>query len=166
MGPMLKGLLHVTFVSLSLGALVLVLSTNNLYAASFSPSTMTVPFGSRVLSTQIPTVTCVITDGGTAPVLLTSNLISVGKFAVSTTSNEPVLKKTFTMGENLYRIIPLYTQQMLTGTPKKQPQPGDWILGRQKLIPDVSTCQTTLFGAPIPFPVVPTNNYGVSRPLR
>ena len=122
----------------------------------------TLPFGGRVLTTSIPTVTCT-TLGGTAPVVLTSNLASIGRAVISSTA-EPSLQRSFTMGSNLYRAIPLYTQQSFTAF-RKQPKPGDWILGRQQIIPDLSTCITEALGAPLPFPVVKTDNYGVSQPI-
>ncbi len=143
---------------------ILIILPQIMYAASFKSKT--VPFGSRVLSTTIPTVTCETINGGTAPVLLTSNLVSVAHAVytgVSSSGQNQPIQKTFTMGKDIYRAIPLYTQQSTGTTSKTQPKPGVWILGRQKLIPDFATCVTDIFGAPIPFPVVPTNNYGVSK---
>jgi hypothetical protein len=128
---------------------------------------MTVPFGGRVLSTQIPTVTCATTNG-TAPVLLLSNLAGLASAGLSATDrNQNGLQKTTGVVGGIYRAIPLYTLPIssVTRLPLQQPKPGGWILGNQRLIPDISTCQTSAFGAPVPFPVVQTDNYGVSRPV-
>lgn len=128
-------------------------------------SNMTVPFGGRVISTTIPTVTCPGVFFGTAPVVLSSNLAGLGQATIGSTGQQQALQRINNIGTGLYRAIPLYTIQSLTykGYPtKKQPKIGDWVLGRQSLIPDIATCQTTLLGG-VPFPVVKTDNYGVSR---
>jgi hypothetical protein len=123
-------------------------------------SKLTAPYGGRVLTTTIPTVTCILPDGGTAPVVLTSNLAGLVSAGTSATKKQDPLKKIANIGKGIYKAIPLYTTQGVTHT---QPQFGKWILGNQYLIPDIYTCQTTVFGPPIPFPVVKTKTYGVSK---
>jgi hypothetical protein len=123
---------------------------------------LTVPYGGKVLLTRIPTVTCVLPDGGTAPILLTSNIASLVSAGASGASNQDSLQKINNIGKGLYKAIPLYTTQGMT---KTQPKPGKWILGNQYLIPDLFTCETTAFGAPIPFPVVRTETYSVSKQI-
>jgi hypothetical protein len=123
-------------------------------------SSLTAPYGGRVLSTSVPTVTCIIPDGGTAPVVLSSNLAGLVSAGVASAKMQDPLRKINNVGKGLYQAIPLYTTQ---GATKTQPQPGKWILGNQYLIPDFTTCQTTAFGAPVPFPVVKTKTYGVSK---
>ena len=128
-------------------------------------SALTVPFGGRVISTTIPTVTCPGAFPGTAPVVLSSNLAGLGQATLGSTGQQQTLQRINSIGTGLYRAIPLYTMQSFTYKgylTKRQPKVGDWILGRQQLIPDLETCETTLLGG-VPFPVVKTDNYGVSR---
>lgn len=127
---------------------------------------LTVPFGGRVLSLTVPTVTCQPADGGTAPVVLSRNIAGVVRaVSGSANGNKDTLERLSDIGVGLYKAIPLYAMKYssVTGQPLKMPQIGDWILGHQKLVPNVATCQTSIFGAPIPFPVVESDNYGVSR---
>lgn len=128
-------------------------------------SNMTVPFGGKVLSTQIPTVTCPGAILGTAPVVLSSNLAGLGQATIGATGQQNTLNRINNIGSGVYRAIPLYTVQSFNykGFPtKKQPKAGDWILGRQSLVPSLTICETTLLGG-VPFPVVKTTNYGVSQ---
>lgn len=130
---------------------------------------LTVPFGGRVISLTVPTVTCTPADGGTVPVVLSSNLAGVARAGFSAVDpNQDALQKINNIGVGIYRAIPLYTLRIgsTDGKTVKQPQIGDWVLGRQKLIPNLGTCQISAFGTPIPFPVVETDNYGTSRTNR
>lgn len=127
-------------------------------------STWTTPFGGRVLSTKIPTVECPGAIGqGTAPVVLSSNLAGLGQATVGATGRQSTLSRVGNIGTGIYRAIPLYTLRLSsTGKELKQPKVGDWILGNQYLIPTLEVCNTTLLGG-LPFPVVKTDNYGVSE---
>lgn len=129
-------------------------------------SNLTISFGGKVLTTKIPTVTCPGATGlGTAPVVLSSNLAGVGQATVGASSgNQSVGQRIGNVVGGLYKAIPLYTIRIssATGLPLKQPKPGDWILGRHYLLPNISTCNTTLLGG-VPFPVIKTDNYGVSQ---
>ena len=125
---------------------------------------MTVPFGGRVLTTTLPGVSC-MNPTGTAPVVLSSNLAGVVQVGVSSASrNQNVGQRIGGAVGGLYRAIPLYTWAFSPTGTVKQPKAGDWILGRQKIIPNVSTC--IIDGANIPFPVVETNNYSVSQKIQ
>ncbi len=101
------------------------------------------PFGGRVLSTTIPSVTCFGT--GTGPVVLASNLAALGSAVQGGTPSS--------VFSGIYGAVPLYT----TST-TKVPKAGQWILGRHELIPNLSTCTI----GNVPFPVKKTTNYGVS----
>ena len=128
-------------------------------------STWTTPFGGRVISTKIPTVECPGAIGqGTAPVVLSSNLSGLGQATIGAAGQQSTLSRINNIGTGIYKAIPLYTLRIssVTGKPTKQPQVGDWVLGRQYLIPTLEICNTTLLGG-IPFPVVKTDNYGVSQ---
>lgn len=130
-------------------------------------STWTTPFGGRVLTTKIPTVDCPGAVGtGTAPVVLSSNIAGVAQATVGAVSKgQTTVSRVGKVVGGIYKAIPLYTVRIssVTGQPLTQPKPGDWILGMQYLVPNVHTCETDAFGTPIPFPVVKTDNYGVSR---
>ncbi len=104
---------------------------------------MTQPFGGKVLSIRIPSVTCIGT--GTGPVVLASNLAA----GLSTLQGGSVSN----IVSNVYGVIPLYTT-----SPTKKPQVTQWVLGRHDLIPNLSTCSM----GSVPFPVKKTTNYGVS----
>ena len=128
-------------------------------------SSWTTPFGGRVISTKIPTVDCPGTiDGGTAPVVLSSNLAGLGQATIGATCKQSTINRVANIGVGVYKSIPLYTYRIssITGESLKQPKVGDWILGRQYLIPNLNTCETTALGG-LPFPVVKTDNYGISR---
>ncbi len=152
-----------TFILFSLSFLLFPLE--QVWAVS-KLSQWTTPFGGKVISLEIPTVECPGAAGqGTAPVLLSSNLAGLGQATIGATGKQSALSRAGNIGTGLYKAIPLYTLRIssINGESLKQPKVGDWILGRQYLVPDVSTCQTDAFGAPIPFPVVKTDNYGTSR---
>jgi hypothetical protein len=106
----------------------------------------TIPYGGKVLTTVIPTVTCNNLTG-TAPVVLSSNLAGIGEIASG--GVEGVVS-------GLYSIIPLYATSST-----KTPRFGQWILGRHEIVPNFNTCNSTLFGG-FPVPVKNTTTYGVS----
>ncbi len=122
----------------------------------------TIPFGGKVLSVQTPGVTCIPSEGGTAPVVLSTNISGLVSAGISAASgNQTDAQRTVGTVSGLYRAIPLYTLSMgFQGDTLRQPKIGDWILGNQQIIPNISTCSI----GEIPFPVVKTNNYGVSQP--
>lgn len=128
----------------------------------------TIPFGGKIITKKIPTVTCEPPDGGSVPVVLGSNLAGLGQAGASAVSGQQgTLQKINNIGVGIYKAIPLYVRPgIATGRPSPRPKIGDWILGNQNLIPDLNTCQTNIFGAPIPFPVVKTGEYGISRPVK
>ncbi len=128
-------------------------------------STWTTPFGGRVISTKIPTVECPgAIDQGTAPVVLSSNLAGLGQATIGATGQQSTLNRVNNIGTGIYKAIPLYAVRLspITGKPLKQPKVGGWILGNQYLVPTLEICNTTLLGG-VPFPVVKTDNYGVSE---
>lgn len=123
----------------------------------------TIPFGGRVLTTTLPAVSC-LNPTGTAPVVLTSNLGGLVRAGVSAADgNASTGQRIAGTAAGLYRAIPLYTWGFSPTGTVQQPKPGDWILGRQKIIPNLSTC--VIDGVNVPFPVVETNNFGISQPL-
>lgn len=125
---------------------------------------LTVPFGGRVLSTKLPGVSC-LNPTGTAPVVLSSNLAGVVQVGVSSADrNQNTGQRIGGAVGGLYRAIPLYTWAFSPTGTVRQPKAGDWILGRQKLVPNLSTC--VIDGANVPFPVVETNNYSVSQKIQ
>ncbi len=132
-------------------------------AIAFTPvSKWTTPYGGKVISKKIPTVVCpeayVL---GTAPVVLSSNLAGLGQATLSAIDgNQSTVNKVGGIVGGVYKAIPLY---LIRGTPpKKQPKVGDWVLGQKSVIPNISTCTTTLLGG-VPFPVVKSEVYGVSQ---
>ncbi len=124
---------------------------------------MTLPFGGRVLTTELPGVTC-LNPIGTAPVVLTSNLAGLLRAGTAAADGSQATGQRVTnIATGLYRAIPLYTWAYTKnsgGVPAQQPKQGDWILGRQKIVPNFSTC---LIGETVPFPVVETDNFGITR---
>jgi hypothetical protein len=102
---------------------------------------LSAPFGGRVLSVTIPSVTCVGT--GTGPIVLTSTAVSV--ISMATSQNN---------ASGVYGSIPLYATDA-----NKAPRVGKWILGRHELMPSFSTC--TIGGTPFPVKKT-TNQYNVS----
>lgn len=116
----------------------------------------TMPFGGKIITTTIPTVTC-LPALGTGPLVLTSNLVAVGN-VVAAQFDKNTGGRIFGTINGVYNAIPLYSE-----SPTAIPQANDWILGRHDLIPDLSTCQMTAFGAPVPFPVLKTSLFGLSN---
>lgn len=123
--------------------------------ATYALGLPTVPYGGKVLTTTLPTVTCFTT--GTAPVVLSSNLAGLGMAVGSATSNTGVGGKVAGLIGGLYKALPLNATN-----PAKRPRPGDWILGRHEIIPSFTTCTSTALGG-FPVPVKKTTIYGVSR---
>jgi hypothetical protein len=114
-----------------------------------------VPFGGRVLSTKIPTVTCVPPG---YPIVLTSNFAGVGQAATSSAQSggNPLNAAAGVVG-GLYKALPLY----VTDITAKKPKFGDWVLGRHQLIPNFSNCYSSALGG-FPVPVKPTTTFGSS----
>ncbi|HVY36031.1 MAG TPA: hypothetical protein VG982_02025 [Candidatus Paceibacterota bacterium] len=131
-------------------------------AAMATSAPLTLPFGGRIISTTVPTVTC---PGGTAlgtgPLVLFSNLTSLGSAAYSAVNpgnSQTGFQQTVNIANGIYNAIPYFS---ISKT--KTPKVGDWILGRYNVIPDVSLCQTDAFGAPVPFPVKKTTTFNISN---
>jgi hypothetical protein len=105
---------------------------------------LTVSFGGRVYLAPISGVTCI----GTGTSTITSE--NTGG-AVQTAQSHSTMDTL----NGIYKMIPVYTTD-----PSKAPRVGKWILGRKKLIPDISTCSI----GNVPIPVLrTTENYGVSK---
>lgn len=117
---------------------------------------LTMPFGGKVLTTKIPSVTCV-PGAGTGPVVLISNLAAIGQTVASTTSGSTV-QRIGNAAVSAYNILPFYTV-----SPTKKPKAGGYVLGRHELIPDLKLCYSSAFGG-FPVPVKKTTNFGVSKP--
>jgi len=120
--------------------------------SSFSGG-LTNPFGGRVYLTQIPTVTCI--PPGTGPIVLSSNLAGATSLVSSSEESSGIGKLGSVVG-GIYNMIPLYATDQT-----KTPQTGKWVLGRHKLIPDFTTCNSTALGG-FPVPVKKMTIYGVS----
>lgn len=114
-------------------------------------STLTEPFGGRVLTTKIPTVTCFGT--GTGPVVLNSSISALGTAVSSSINGQNV---GFSIASGIYNALPLYATN-----PSRVPKTSYWMLGRHQIIPSFSTCNSTALGG-FPVPVKKTSNYGVS----
>ncbi len=113
-------------------------------------------FGGKIISTSVPLVTC---PGGGTVVILSSNiegLINIGASQID--SSQSAGSRTTGISKALYNVIPYYTQDVF-----KKPTVGTWILGKSKITPNLTYCQMNIGGAPIPFPVLPTKNYNVSK---
>lgn len=155
---------HRNITIIILFASIILLSKIDVFAIS-KISTWTTPFGGRVISLDVPTVECPGAIGqGTAPVVLSSNLAGIARATIGSTGAQSAVNRVNNISSGIYRSIPLYTYKTssVNGAVLKQPKVGDWILGRQYLVPNINVCETTLFGG-VPFPVVKTDNYGVSR---
>lgn len=115
----------------------------------------TFPFGGRVLTTTIPTVTCL--PPGTGPVVLMSNIVSLGSAVYSGTNKQQTgFERASGVVSGVYNALPFYTTSIT-----KVPKPGQWILGRHEIIPDIKTCVSEAL-AGFPIPVKRTTTYGVS----
>lgn len=108
---------------------------------------LTWSFGGKILATEVPDVTCY--GSGTGPVVLLSNLTSIGSAARSTST---------TAVRSIYGVLPFYTQINTSPTPRA----GQWILGRANIIPDFNNCAINVGQYRIPFPVRDTDNYRTS----
>jgi hypothetical protein len=114
-----------------------------------------VGFGGKVISTQIPTVTCTDTTG--VLVVLGSN---IGSLASTFNKKDNDLDETVNKATGLYGAIPYFFK----ATPgKKKPKVGDWVLGNHKIEPSLKDCTTNALGAPIPIPTFNPVKYGVSK---
>jgi hypothetical protein len=124
--------------------------------ASFATAAVS-SFGGRVVSTKLPLVTCY--GAGTGPLLLLSNLSSVGSAVYSSTgSGQPVATRTNNIVSGTFGAIPFYASSN-----SAVPRPGGWILGNAHIIPSFSTCDLQVGEYQIPFPVRTTSQYNVSR---
>ncbi len=155
---------NLSIISGILFFIALFLSNGQTFAIS-KISKWTTPFGGRVISLEVPSVECIGAIGqGTAPVVLSSNIAGLARATIGATGSQSTTSRVSNIAGGIYRSIPLYTYSTssVTGELLRQPKVGDWILGRQYLVPNLNVCETTLFGG-APFPVVKTDNYGVSR---
>lgn len=132
---------HRQLILLVLGIIAVPYITHATLEFSSSSRMPTVPFGGRVLSTKIPSVSCL--GIGTGPVVLMSNLAS----GIGAASGSNIVG-------NIYGTLPLYATN-----PTRVPKAGQWILGNHSIIPSFSTC---VIGESAPFPVKKTSTYGVS----
>ncbi len=124
-------------------------------AAAVNFNNSTLPFGGRVLTTTVPSVTC--TPPGTGPVVLISNIVSLGSAVYSGANNQQSgVQRAAGVVSGVYNALPYYATD-----PTKTPKPGQWILGRASLIPDLSLCYSAALGG-FPVPVKKTTTYGVS----
>ena len=139
------------FSFLSIACLVFVLSFHTASALSFP---LTKSFGGKVYLAPIPGVTC---EGTGKTALLSSNVKGLTKL-IKSLFTTPSKKKALEKLSAVYSMIPVYTT-----SPQKVPKTLGQILGKEKLVPDLKTCQVDVFGG-IPLPVLrTTDNYNVSK---
>lgn len=115
---------------------------------------LTLPFGGKVLTTVVPGITCA--PPGIGPIITSqtvSGLATAGLFGANSNFSTGVRAGGVVGG--IYSSIPIYATD-----PRKMPTPGGYILGMHLAIPSMQYC---LMGSSIPFPVMQTTIYGVSK---
>lgn len=108
---------------------------------------LTKPFGGQVYLTKIPGVVCKGIGQLVVSSANTSGAISAVKGATSSQVNPTQILS------GLHNMIPTYTTDF-----EKRAKVLGYILGRENLVPDLTTCSI----GNIPFPVLRTTMYGVS----
>lgn len=145
---------------ISLIIIVVVLCPAFAYANFAMPTSS---FGGKVIATSLPFTSCY--SFGTGPILLSSNLESLGSAVTSSVgSGQPTTARVSNTVSGIYGAIPFYAQYSFSSTMpfiSATPKAGDWILGRASIIPNFTTCAIKDFPV-IPFPVRTTSNYKVS----
>ncbi len=134
------------------------------HAAKFVNTT--VSFGGKVLTGSLPgAVTCI--GFGTGPVILYSNVLSLGSAIYSgVNSKQTAGSRVGGVINGLYGAIPYYAKSSITSGfgfafISAPPKAGDWILGKADIIPETNSCYIPYLS--IPFPVKDTGVYRVSN---